>query len=369
MITTLDTNIGDDFIRTGLCLVLKHLFREREIEFVYVNKHRPYTAYSAWHPVRIAGLAKYFPRGKRQAQDAIQSLLATPSLSKFESCDAVVQCGAPVLWPQCHRCEWAVPIWHEIIGRIFQRIPVLNLAAGSSYPWECQPPRIEDPGDARFLTTIHDYCRVTTVRDRLSQLLFKGLGFEVPLIPCSALLASGEVQGKQPGNGNILINYMPGGGHFDFGQGIDARKWRDTVLALISALSKRHKLAFLCHSEAERKAASDLGIDVPSFFPRSIPEYFAVAAEAKAGIFNRMHASVALAGMGIPSIAVGSDTRLLMVERLGLPTFFVKEASAERLEAEVENLIEGREQNRDRLLSLRAQTWQSYRRVISDALL
>jgi hypothetical protein len=53
-----------------------------------------------------------------------------------------VQCGAPVLWPNCNKCEWAEPLWYSVIGRLHKKTPVLNLAAGSCYPWEKQPEKI-----------------------------------------------------------------------------------------------------------------------------------------------------------------------------------------------------------------------------------
>lgn len=368
LITTLDTNIGDDFIRVGLCRVLERIFADRKVEFVAVNKHRPYTAYGPLHPVQIARLANYLPLGKRRVGDAVQSLLGTPSLSRFENCAAVVQCGAPVLWPQCSRCEWAEPLWHQIVGRIHERIPVLNLAAGSSYPWENQPTNVTDDGDARFLRAIHSYCRLTTVRDPLSRALFEGLGCEVQHIACSALLAAGESSAPLNKDGVVLINYMSGGGHYDFGQSVDANHWRDTMRTTVERLSTRHRVAFICHNQAEADAAANLAPEILRYWPRTVEEYFSIAAGAKAGIFNRMHASVALAGMGIPSIAIGTDTRLLMVQHLGLPCHFVKEAPADVLEAELEHLLSTASEEQERLRNLRRETFDEYSQRVSAAL-
>jgi hypothetical protein len=367
LITTLDHNIGDDFIRTGVRRVVRERFSGKEIEFVSVNKHEPYTAYPGWHPVRLAALAKFLPRGKGTAARWIESLLATAAYSRFEDCAAVIQCGAPVLWPECHRCEWAEPLWHRIIGRLHERIPVLNLAAGSCYPWERQPATVEDRADAKFLTAIHGYCRLTTVRDRLSHHLFDTLGLTVPHIPCSALLAADERKTETNGDGPVLINYMPGAGHYDFGQEVEAAAWEKTMRDLVARLTRRHKVAFLCHNEKEYKAAETIGKGLPRLFPKSVPEYFAMAAGAKAGIFNRMHASVGLAGLGIPSVAIGTDTRLLMVEHIGLPCFYVKDAGTESLEEKLEGLLANRAQEKDRLLGLRRDTMRSYVEAVSNA--
>jgi len=362
LITTLNTNIGDDFIRVGLCEVLKRIYADREIQFVAVNKHRPYTVYGGWHPLN------YLPRGKRLADRLIRSLPGTSALSKFEHCDAIIQCGAPVVWPDCHLCEWAEPLWHGVIRRLHGRVPVLNLAAGSCFPWEQQPVAITNSSDAKYLSAIYSYCRLTTARESLTQSLFKSLGCDVPQIPCSALLAAGDMRGARNGDGLVLINYMPGGGHYDFGQEVDGQSWREVIKKLVERLALRHKVAFLCHNKKEAKAASEMAPGISLLWPKSVAEYFSIVAQAKAGVFNRMHASVALAGMGLPSVAIGTDTRLLMVGRLGLPHLYVKEASLQRLEQEIENLLTRREEERERLLQLRQETWDAYTKCISEAL-
>jgi hypothetical protein len=366
LITTLNTNIGDDFIRIGLLKVMQKALDGQEIEFVAINKHRPYTVYPDWHPVRLAGLAQYLPRGKTRVANMIGSVLATPALSKFADCAAVVQCGAPVLWPGCHDSEWAQPLWHQIVGQLHERIPVINLAAGSCYPWERQPATVEDRGDAEFLTAIHGYCRLTTVRDRLSHHLFDSLGISVPHIACSALLAAGEPKANTNGDGPILINYMAGGGHYDFGQGVDGAHWGETIRGLVARLRRRHRVAFICHNQADFDAASSVADGLPCYLPKTPAEYFTLASDAKAGIFNRMHASVGLAGLGIPSIAVGTDTRLLMVDHIGLPALYVKEAGLETLEEKLEGLLQERASQKERLLNLRGETMRSYVEAISS---
>lgn len=368
LITTLDTNIGDDLIREGICSVLREVFKGHDVEFIPVNKHQPLTVYPDWHPIHLAKVTRYLPRGRYRASRLIERFAPALRLSRFDSCDLIVQCGAPVLWPGCHRCEWAEPLWHQIVGRLSQRIPVFNLAAGSCYPWERQPARIDDPQDAQYLQAILGYCHLTTVRDTLAQRLCASLGMQTPLIPCSAFLAAGDqVTGVQD-SGVVLVNYMQGGGHYEWGQGIDPSAWRETIKNLIARLQTRHKLAFLCHNQVEYDLAIGLDPTLPRLWPKTPQDYFAVIADAKVALCNRMHASVALAGLGIPSIAVCTDTRLLMVDAIGLPCLYVKEASADRLEEGVEDLLAHRRQWKERLLSLRSETWNTYVQVVSEAL-
>ena len=368
LITTINTNIGDDFIREGICLVLREIFKAYEIEFVAVNKHQPLTVYPDLHPIHLAKITYYLPRGRFRASRVIERFASKLRLSHFDTCDLIVQCGAPVLWPGCHRCEWAEPLWHQVIGRLYQRIPVLNLAAGACYPWEQQPVQITDQDEVQYLQAILRYCCLTTVRDKLAQRLCASLGTKTPLIPCSAFLAATDCAVAKQESGVILINYMTGGGHYEWAQGINELTWRETVKTLIGRLRTHHRLAFLCHNEAEYQLARDLDPTLHRIWPKTPQEYFDQVFEAKVALCNRMHASVVLAGLGIPSVTVCTDTRLLMVETLGLPCFYVKEADADRLEDELENLLAHHHWERERLLELKKQTWKRYVEAIGDAI-
>jgi hypothetical protein len=246
-----------------------------------------------------------------------------------------------------------------VVGRLSRRVPAVNLAAGSCYPWERQPDRIEDTQDADYLRSILGYCRVTTARDRLAGALLESLGTEVPVIPCSALLAAGDAT-TSGADGPVLIEYMRGAGHYDWDQGIDAGAWEDTVSQLIARLRGRHQVKFLCHDEREYRLAGRLDPSLERLRPRTVPEYFDMVRDAAAALCNRMHASVALAALGIPSVAVCTDTRLLMVEMLGLPALYVKDAGTDRLEGEIEDLIVRRSEENERLVELRRSTRRTY---------
>jgi hypothetical protein len=366
LITTLDTNIGDDFIREGISNVLRKLFKKDNVHFFPVNKHLPLTVYPRWHPARLSDIP--FPFFREQTRGLIEKYTSQLGHSCFDNCDLIVQCGAPVFWPNCHANEWAVPLWDHVIGRICDKIPVLNLAAGSCYPWERQPSTIDNSSDAQYMGRILGYCKLTTVRDRLAQIICKYFGIDVSLIACSAFLAAGDEVAKVSTNGYILINYMTGGGHYDWEQHIDAGIWQQSVNELVSRLRRRHKVAFLCHDAKELLSARQLFSDLPAFLPKTTSEYFNLAGTAKFGICNRMHASVGMAALGIPSIAVCTDTRLLMVETLGLPCFYVKDANADNLEHNTELLLSRQSNEQERIIALRSETLFEYNDVINKAI-
>jgi len=368
LITTLNTNIGDDFIREGICLILREIFKSRNVEFIPVNKHKPLSAYPDWHPIQLSKKTYLLLRGRYHLSRLIENFASNIKLSHLDTCDMIVQCGAPVFWPNCYQNEWAKPIWQDIVGRLYDKIPILNLAAGSCYPWEKQPIKIDIPEDEKYITSILNYCRLTTVRDHLAQSLSKTLSKEVPLIPCSALLVGRGRKTQINQSGYILINYMTGGGHYTWNQEIDDRKWEYTVKTLIERLSKRHKIAFLCHDEKEFSLTKKINSELPVFFPKSTQEYLDCASESMFAICNRMHASIAMAGIGVPSIAVCTDTRLLMVSQIGLPIHYVKDVNADILEEETEKIINSIRFEHDRLLFLQAQVWENYISIIKEAL-
>lgn len=368
LITTLNTNIGDDFIRGGICLIFRDLYKSHNIEYIPVNKHRPTTIYPIWHPIHLSRLARYLPRGRRPANRLIAHFAAHLKFGRFDHCDVIVQCGGPVLWPGCHNNEWAGPLWHEVIARLHPSIPVLNIAAGSCYPWEKQPLSVSNPEDAKYLQTIFNYCRLTTVRDRLAQHLYASIGAQTPLIACSAFLTGRGFANPRRGKGIVLINYMCGAGHYEWEQGISPLMWRQTVKELISRIQTRYRVAFLCHNQDEDRLAQQLDPQIPRFYPKSTLEYLTVVSNAQVGLCNRMHASVVMASLGIPSVAVCTDTRLLMVSQLGLPIEYVKNVDVDSLEDNLERLILNQPLERERLAALQEETWSKYLDLIGQAI-
>jgi hypothetical protein len=371
LITTLNRNIGDDFIRDGIVQILSHVFAKREIRFVPVDKHVPFTVYPRWHPLRWLQAQDRLPRGRRVV-DRVTTDVSSAAYrfggSRFDPCGVIVQCGAPVMWSGCHRCEWAVPLWDQVVGRLSERVAVLNLAAGSAYPWEDQPQTIIEPSDADFLRRIMNYCKVTTARDALTSQLALTLGVSVPTLPCSAFLVGRRLRAFRPtDDGLVLFNYMPGAGHFEWRQGINHEAWLKTARLLIERLSKRHRVAFICHDRKEYEAAELVNPELPRFLPTTIREYLSIIANSKAAVCNRLHAAVALASTGLPSISVGTDTRLLMVAAIGLPYRYVKNIDVEQLEEDFEGILRNRKDERDRLIELRERTWRRYADEVTKA--
>jgi hypothetical protein len=354
LITTIDTNIGDDLIRKGIQRLLRAAYGD-DLEFVFLNKHRPLDVFAL---PSVESALRRLPRGATKARNLVSRLVHPLRASIFDQCDMIVQCGAPVFFPQCHRAEWAMPVWDLVIGDLYKKIPVFNLAAGSCYPWEAQPSAFPGERDRAFARMILERSRLTTCRDDLAQALCAELGFDLPAIECTAFLAARGtiVAAPQEQRKLILVNYMQGGGHFSWGQKIDPSDWETTFRQLIGKLSKLGDVAFLAHDKKELAIHKKLFPEGRHILPVSVDQYFELSGQVRLGVFNRLHAAVGWAGAGVPTIAIGTDTRMKMAEKIGIPTYYVRDCSAEQLESVAVDLWNNadREFERYRQLSDRA---------------
>lgn len=363
LLTTLGRNIGDDFIREGLIHVVRRLAPDRALRCVAVNKHEPHTVYPRLHPIRLCyakGFRPYRNTGPLRRQ--IERWLPPLGFSRFDTCDLVLQCGTPVIWEGCRDSEWARLIWRDVLARLARRgTTLLNLGGGTCYPWERRPATLLRNPDEAFVRLMLEAARVTTTRDSLTSALFATLGYKTRQICCPALLvAQAHVRPAEPTR-KVLVNYMHAGGHYDWGQGIAATVWEQTIRQVLDhLLAQGWKPLLLAHDPSELALAAKLWPDVPRVCPRSAREYFEVVRDAAFGVFNRMHASVAIAGLGIPSVAAGTDTRNLMVASLGLPVFYVKEATPARMLTAINELASHRDAESRRLLTLRESTLNGY---------
>lgn len=367
LLTTLSTNIGDDFIRDGIINVVMAITPNKLVNFTTINKHEPNTVYPAWHPIRLSYRNGFVPRRKLgPVRRFAESWLPSLGFSRLDSCDLIVQCGTPVIWEGCRNSEWARLIWRDVLARVARGgKPVLNLGGGSAYPWERQPTTLVGSPDEPFVRLMLKASRSTTVRDRLARHLFASLGCQAEQVCCPAMLAGQTFVVPTLPKRKVVINYMHGGGHFDLGQEIDAGVWEKTMRQVVTELQKESwELLFLAHNAKEAELAGRIWPDFPCVLPINQREYFESLRDAAFGVFNRMHASVAAAGIGIPSVAVGTDTRNLMIEALGLPVLYVKDASPSRLRMVIRDLINHRSSEAQRLLKLRQVTFDTYKELL-----
>jgi hypothetical protein len=364
-------NIGHDFMAAGWETILKLAFGP-QVEIQHFEQHRPFCVYPAGHALHYVDRLPY---GRARW---LKAFLATKLAGRWfwpqaraTGADVAVACGGPnIVQGAGHSVEMRL-MFHHLIGAFHAaRIPVVDAAVGACFPLEKVPQQIDDPVDAAYFRRLFDLTAASTVRDSLAQRLWRTLGRDASLIPCAAMASGVELErlgGAQTAE-YVLINYQRFGANEDWGQHVDADEWRERLQVLVERLARRHRITFICHSDSEAALAAQHFPEHNRYQPRDVREYAAIAMKAKAILASRVHATIPLAGAGIPGVQVGTDTRIGAIDLIGLPTRYVKRADAESMEATLEDLIARRAAEKERLLALRASTMERYKQVIMKAM-
>jgi len=227
--------------------------------------------------------------------------------------------------------------------------PVLNLAAGTSAGTPSQLKRVlTDRKVVNFLKMAVRRAAITTVRDKYAQEILREIGFEVPLLPCTSILAAkGAGIAPQPPD-FVAVNVMQSAVHVARGQPVDGDRWISTIRAVIPEIEKHYKVIFIAHSADEERLAAWLFPGRKRFFskdPRALLELYS---RAIFGICNRVHSAAAIATFGRPVILVGGDTRINVIEQFGMPALDHREVGARELLEAVRDL----ESNYDRYVQI-----------------
>lgn len=355
IITTVNHNVGDDFVREGLKHILRKHFGDRDLKFSHIHKHSPITSRVGFEWFRNLRLSRKV--------DPLLPLGITRD--RILEADLVVQSGAPVYWchdaDKSHCCdnEWFDPL----IRRRFRKnktAKLINLAAGS-----CQRYHSDGTGFCSrcnaFITAFFEDAKVTTVRDRLARKILGEIGLEAPAIPCSSIFARDEL-GVEPGGGEyVVVNYMRGGAHFTFGQQIDADRWESEFRSFYKGLKEKERVIFSCHNQKEVDEARTIDPNAEIFFQEhDYLAYVQFYSKAKYGIMNRVHGAFLMASFGKPSLIVGNDSRARMAEEIGMESVFVNDADEALLWAKQADLAAGANNFAERFDAIKQKAERDY---------
>jgi Polysaccharide pyruvyl transferase len=364
-------NIGHDFMALGIEQAVMIAFGD-DVPIVHFEQHRPLDVLRSGHWAQVAFRCNHrffqLPR-KILASDAMRARLWRDVAHM--NYRLAVACGGPNLVPGAYKAPEMRMLLHHMNGAFALRgIPLIDAAIGTAFPLERPIKRFDDPQDRTFFRQAASYATRITVRETDAQAALADIGIEAPLLPCAAIGAGKyfECQGSDSAthDGHVVINYQADGANTDWGQGLDKGRWRQIVRGVIDEISRRHPIRMLAHSSYEAKLAGEIAPELPCDHPSDTSDYAKTIANAKAGFVSRIHAAVALAGIGVPSVVVGTDTRLGTATTLGLSTFPSMHATVELLTAAIEGQIARRHQERERLLSLRETTLKDYARIFQD---
>lgn len=326
-ITTVNHNVGDDFVREGLKYLLTKSFSGVNLKFSEIHKHSPITARYGFESCR--DLEKY------QKHDDWLPLWITRD--RILEADIVVQSGAPVYWyhgeeSNCVKHnEWYKPL----IKRRFlknKKALLANFAAGSCQRYHSDGTEFLESKDVcDYIIEFYNLCTVTTVRDTLSVEILKQLGLTVPVIPCSSIFAADYYNVQKESDDYVVINYMKGGSHYTFGQKIDFEKWEENFKNFYFELKQTENVVISCHDQKELEEAKRFDPQANLFYSEEYVEYIKLYSRAKLGIMNRVHGAYVIASFGRPSIIIGNDSRARMGSEIGIRSYFVNDVSKETL--------------------------------------
>ncbi|MEQ1749203.1 MAG: polysaccharide pyruvyl transferase family protein [Prosthecobacter sp.] len=345
VISTLNHNVGDDFVRAGILSLLHEVLGEIEVQTIH--KHFPATVRGGiWTRIDTLtrGLSDRFSWRTRLSRIA-DRLPMHPRTDLALSSDLIVQSGAPVYWlnnySKCAHTEWFRPVIERRWLRLKERVPLLNLGAGSCQSWGSLGVEISEDTECRtYIDQFTRWCSLTTVRDALAQRIVRECGHEVPLLPCPSIFAP-DATGVQPKDGEyVALNYMPNGGHYELdGRSAElGRRWEKVFCEEARLLAGQQRCLMICHDQKELEQAAHLLPDIPRFFSTEWQDYLDAYSRCCFAVVNRVHGAVVTAAMGKSVLLTGNDSRLLTAAEVpGITVLPVPEAVTS-LRTEVQGL-------------------------------
>jgi ADP-heptose:LPS heptosyltransferase len=346
--TTLGVNVGDEFIREGICSFLDEIIPNWRP--FYVNKHDLSTLY-------------------RRVGDEDDYLA-----DKFVDADIIVQAGAPVYWKigdsTSYNVEWAEELWRKRIFSLGPQKPILNIAAGACQPYpDTARTFLSDPQCVEFAKKAAAACAWTSVRDPLASQILYALDIQHDVIPCSAFHAARRMEYSLTPDNVIGVNLMSYGGHFRLRDDVDNDVWMKEISTFLPQLRQYHPLMFIAHDQQEKEFMEQFRMPGESvFLSPDYREYMQVYSRCRLVVANRVHGGVCAAGFGRPAIIIGNDTRLLIGDYIGIPSCYVGSVRGEEIVTLAEESIRNGKQEEERLITLREESAARYRQAICEAL-
>ena len=366
LITTIKHNVGDDFIREGAKYILTKYYNKQNLNFSYIHKHIPTTVRSGFEKLR----------SKKWSERIEKYIPIIPAFDKILQSEVVVQCGAPLYWyhPGITNCidgnEWYEDLIKKRYDHQSGSKKLYNLAVGSCQKYDSDASEFLDTEAKKVIDYIHEFYNitdVTTVRDTLAKKILNTAKCEPSIIPCSSLFAKDYYNIKK-GNGKYaILNYMPNGGHFGFGQNIDGNKWNESFVKLHQKLSKYEEVKVVCHNLDEKNNTLKILPNADIFYSDNYLDYLEFYSNSKFGIVNRIHSAYIIASYGKPILLVGADSRAKMAAEIDLESIFVNDASYEMLMDKYHELLLLENKYEDKMQYLKEKSLGAYLEALESA--
>lgn len=364
IVTTVKHNIGDDFVREGIVSILNDVAKIGKIE--NIHKHSPVSAVYGKENIRNL-------RVSRIVEPVLRSIGAK---NRITEADILIQSGAPVYWchdngPHCASNEWYDPLIRKRFLKDKRDRKFLNIAGGSCQRYYSDGSEINScPKCKSYIAEFFDACDLTLLRDELAKKMLEIAGREGEVLPCTSIFAKDQYKIKAQKGEYIVVNFMENGGHFTFGQNIDAKKWRENFSALVKKLQHHGRVIAACHTVDEERLAKEIVSNIETYIvPNDHVAFMNFYSKARFAIVNRVHAGFMMASFGRPVAVIGNDSRAQMIKNLNLNSYYVEEVNNELLSQIIEELISREHVYKDEFKDIDIKTRKSYIEKISQVIL
>lgn len=367
LITTLNHNVGDDFVREGILYLLEQTVGDFDLSLIH--KHLPITARPEWDWFYQKGFSKYFDQLPHLKSlfwsNSIDKLPLNYSTDKILSCDLLVQSGAPVFWPNCQSNEWYKPLIKKRYLALPTKPPFINIGAGTCLGYHSDGIELVDnPETVAYIRELVSNCQITTLRDTLSREILNRIGLDAPVIPCPSIFARDKLGIEPLPPEYIVLNYMALGGHYKFDQEIDTERWEAAFKNFYQTVRERYPIVVACHDQAEYESAQRVCPGARLFLGKTAQDYLECYARAKFFIGCRVHAAFAIASFGRPGFVIGTDTRALMTKEIGLESAFVNDVTVEKLIEQYDYLDSSANVYASRFAQIRQKAFTDYQSAL-----
>lgn len=369
-ITTVNHNVGDDFVREGIKYLLRRVIPDEEFKFQNIHKHSPITVRHGFECFQKLKISKFnFPSEKLDKFLPLQI-----SKDKILEADLVVQSGAPVYWchkdfgSHCSNNEW----YDVLIRRRFSKntkAKLLNIAAGSCQDFYSDGSEFSScKNDIEYIKEFFYTSSLTTVRDKLAFNILSSLGLKTQLIPCPSIFAIDGYNLEPQAKKYLILNFMQLAGHYTFGRDIKSDKWFTEFKNFYEFVKNKEDILFVCHNKNEVINAKRIAPEAKTFYSDNFLDYMKIYGTGKYGVMNRVHGAFLMASYGSPSFIIGNDSRSTMSAEIGLESEFINNVDSKMLIKKYQELKDTSETYQEKFSRIKLKAYNDYVSILSSVL-
>lgn len=352
-------NPGDDIVKDGQKYLFRKLFGADEVQFEIFAAQKP----AKWFEGMV-GLAKVHPKKIWP----VWSFVSTKRC-RINQCDYVINAAGPRLFSG-KRFHSALEPWALVLSRILMQGPVrlINLGFGTNFSgdWEKRS-EIVRALDRLFCRRFAGNALINICRDPIAAEILQKQSIHAEVSPCPSLLARRyhDLKSAPEKQDYIALNFHPAGTRSRQKGVVCDDKWILELERVVRHLEEREMpIKFIMHEKMELDLARKyfpFSVEGRYILPKSIPEYLNAYGRASVALTSRVHGAYGAASMGTPSVVIGSDSRITMIDLLDLPAVScLEENAAETMIDSFDRLYDERETQSRRLLELCDQVERGY---------